>query len=218
MLHMWVTVHTRSLTTVVMFSLRNDPSLQTNVPAFPAHFLFHAGSWAPHCASQRQPGRVQGHWFCGTIHSFYARTARPLQNYLVYCMSFVSNCVNWVYLDSHIFTTGFAVTSQQMEIVCPRHGFYLTVLRGFSGALYSPPDLTPFTLDKHNTKEKLKFYVRGWVITCRKKDSNSAGSPTTHKSSSNENFLSKQGFKTNWTRSPSAPPLAHPSLSFPFSW
>lgn len=62
-----------------MFSLRNDPSLQTNVPAFPAHFLFHAGSWAPHCASQRQPGRVQGHWFCGTIQSFYATTARPLQ-------------------------------------------------------------------------------------------------------------------------------------------
>lgn len=141
-----------------------------------------------------------------------------LQNYLVYCMSFVSNCVNWVYLDSHIFTTGFAVTSQQMEIVCPRHGFYLTVLRGFCGALYSQPDLTPFTLDKHNTKEKLKFYVRGRVITCRKKDSNSAGSPTTHKSSSNESFLSKQGFKTNCTRSPSAPPLAHPSLSSPFSW
>lgn len=75
----------------------------------------------------------------------------------------------WVYLDSHIFTMGFAVTLQQMWIVCPRYGFCWTVLRGRSGPFNSPPDLTPFTLDKHNTKEKCTFYVRGWVITCRKK-------------------------------------------------
>lgn len=42
---------------------------------------------------------------------------------------------------------------------------------------------------------------------------NSLGSRTTHKSSSNESLLSKQGAKTNRTRSPSAPPLPRPSLS-----
>lgn len=76
-----------------------------------------------------------------------------------------------IFSDSHIFTMGFAVTSQQMWIICPRYGLCWTALRGSSGPFGSPPDLTPFTLDKHNTKEKRKFYVRGWVITCRKKDS-----------------------------------------------
>lgn len=68
---------------------------------------------------------------------------------------------------------GSAVMSQQMEMVCLWHGFCSTVHRGFCGALYSPPDLTPYILDKHNKKEKLKFYVRGWVITRRKKKKDS---------------------------------------------
>lgn len=62
--------------------------------------------------------------------------------------------------------------------------------------------------------------LEGWVITCRKKGlSNSPGSLTTHKSSSNESFLSKQGAKTNWTRSPSCPTSPSiPRSLLPSSW
>lgn len=77
-------------------------------------------------------------------------------HYLVYRSSCISNRAMY-FVDSHIVTMGFAVSSQQM------------LKKGASPG--SPPDLTPFTLDKHNTKEKRTFYVRGRVITCRKRDS-----------------------------------------------
>lgn len=108
------------------------------------------------------------------------------------------------FLDLHIFTLGFVVTSQQMWILCLWYGLCWRVLRGFSRHFNSPPDLTPFALDKHNTMGENEFYVRGLVITCRKRGlSESPGKLYPHKSSSNESFLSKQGAKTNWTWSPS---------------
>lgn len=123
MLHKWVTEHMRSLTTVVMFSLRNDPSPQTNVTAFPAHFLFYAGSCAPHCASQRP----QVLWDNSVIFCPNSEAAAALFGLLhVICIKLWHGA----YLDSHIFTTGFAVTSQHMEIVCPSAWFLFNSPQG----------------------------------------------------------------------------------------
>ena len=45
---------------------------------FTVHFLFHAGSWAPHCASQRLLGRVRGPRFCGTFRSLCATNSQAV--------------------------------------------------------------------------------------------------------------------------------------------
>lgn len=45
---------------------------------FTVHFLFHAGSWAPHCASQRLLGRVRGRWFCGTFRPLCATNSQAV--------------------------------------------------------------------------------------------------------------------------------------------
>lgn len=129
MLHKWVTERTRSLTTAVMFSLRNDPSPQTNVTAFPAHFLFYAGSWAPHCASQRRA--VTGS--VGQLCDFTSQERGPLQRAAALFGLLHVVCIKlWhaAHLDSHIFTTGFVVTSQHMEIVCPSAWFLFNSPRG----------------------------------------------------------------------------------------
>lgn len=112
-----------------MIRLRKDPSPQTNVPASPAHFLFPAGTRAPHCASQ-------GPWdfSCNRVSQ---RAAEWLTLLRVVCIKLRLG----VHFDSHILMIAL-------------------LLGGFCRALSSPPDLTPFTLDKHNIKEKLRFYVR----------------------------------------------------------
>lgn len=157
MLHKWVTEHKRSLKTAKMLSLRKNPSLQTNFLAFPAHFLFHVGH-GHHTASQRLPGRVQGHLSCGTWQFWDSNKAWLLQwpTACPVCQTLLLRVFSRL---SH-FHNGSAVLSQQMWIVCSQYGFCWTVLRGFIGSFYSSPDLTPFTLDKHNTKEKRKFYIR----------------------------------------------------------
>lgn len=69
---------------------------------------------------------VRGHRFCGTTQRFYVPTARRLQRAAALFGLLHVVCIKlWhgAYLDSHIFTTGFAVTSQHMEIVCPSAWF-----------------------------------------------------------------------------------------------
>lgn len=129
-------------------------------------------------------------------------------------MFHISNCAAECTVKILTFSLWvFAVSSQQMCIVCRWYGFCWMVSRDFN----SPPDLTPFTLDKHNTEEKRRFYVGGWVITCRKRGlSNSPGRLSTHKSSSNESFLSKQGGLKQTEHGAPQPPTPHPSLSSPF--
>lgn len=166
-----------------------------------------------HTTSQRPPGRVQGHWFY-----WVSVTVGQFNCWLWhYFALYMKTVLLSVFSRFSHFHDGFsAASSRQMWIVCPWYVFCWTFLKGFSRPFNSPPDLTPFTLDKHNTKEKNTFYVRRWVITCRKRGlSNSPGRLSTHKSSSNERFLSKQGAKTNWTRSPICP-TSPPSLTLFF--
>lgn len=147
MLHKWVTEHKRSLKTAVMLSLRNNTSLQTKFLAFLTHFLFHAGSWAPHCvtkAAWSSPGTlvlwdlaILGQFSCSLLQQ------QGLVVTVAYCVSCMSNSVEY-FLDSHI---GFVVLSQQMWNVCPQYGLCWMVLKSFTGVFNSPPDLTPFTLD-----------------------------------------------------------------------
>lgn len=140
------------------------PEKLTNVMASPAHFLFHAGSWAPHL---RHKGCLVWTKAAGSVGQFiwchYSRAA-ALSSTVIWFATFpLDQTVTLsIFRFSH-FHNGFCG-----HIAADGNGLPL-VHRGFCGALYSPPDLTPFTLDKHNKKEKLKFYVRGWVITCRKK-------------------------------------------------
>ena len=175
MLHEWVTEHKRPLKTAVMLSLRNDTSPRTHFLAFPAHFLFHTGLGAPSCLPESKGTGCVGLRSCRIMNPLSTTTTRRLLEgaaalFDLMQASFIKLCCRVYFLDSHIFTLGFVVSSQQMWSVCPWYGFCWTLLGGISPRPFnSPPDLTPFTLDKHNTKEENKFYVRGWVITCRKK-------------------------------------------------
>lgn len=119
-------------------------SLQTD-------FLFR--SWAvgaPHCMLQRltmepEAAARVGHlshfvWFLrapGMSCSFYSPFVSNWACYYIYFLTF-SQRVLW---------------SQQMKVFCPRYGFCWALLRGFCGALSSPPDLTPFTLSKQHQRE-----------------------------------------------------------------
>lgn len=151
-----------------MLGLRNDPSLQTNFLAFPAHFLFHTGSRAPHCVIKADWSSPRPLVLWDSVAVEHFSRSLPQQQgptVTVGCsphVSYLKLCC-WVYCqDSHIFTVGFfAVPSQQMWIVRRWYGFCWMVLRGVSRLFNSPPDLTPFTLDKHNTKEKRRFNVGG---------------------------------------------------------
>lgn len=86
---------------------------------------------------------------------------------VAYCTSCMELCCWEHFLDSHIFTIGLRSCCSRCESSAPS----MVSVEWSSGAFKSPPDLTPFTLDKHNTKEKRKFHVRGWVTTCRQTDS-----------------------------------------------
>lgn len=179
MLQKWVTEHKRSLKTVVMLGLRNDHPYRLISWPFQLTSCFilgHGHHTVRHkgCLVESEATGSVGLNSCGTIQSFYTTTAKLLQWAAALLGLLHALCIKlcrWVYLDSHVFTMGFAVTSQQMWIVFPQYGLCWTVLRGFSGPFNSPPDQTPFTLDKRSTKEKCKFCVRRWVITSRKKDS-----------------------------------------------
>lgn len=91
-----------------------------------------------------------------------------------------------------------------------RHGFYLTVQRRFCRVLCipppppptHPPDLTPFPVDKHDTKEKLGVLCSTVGYYTQENGLILPGIRPLVNHSGNESFLSKQGLKTNWTRSP----------------
>lgn len=220
MLHGWVTEHQRSLTTVLMLSLRNNHPYRLMSRPFRLTSCFTLSSGhhtVRHkvCLVESKPAGSVGQ-FNHFMPFFFALPFQWAAELFGLLDALCIKLHHLVYLVSHIFTMGIC-GHVAADGNCLPPGM-VSVNRSL-GALCSQPDLTPFILNKHDTKEKLKFYVKGWVITCRKTGlSNFTGSPTTHKSSSNESFLSKQGFKTNGTRSPSAPSLAHCSFSPPFYW
>lgn len=74
-------------------------------------------------------------------------------------------CCHMHFLDPYISMRVFVDRCESSPVVqfllnCPQG----LLVEHFSSA----PDVTPFTLDQQNTKEKPKFYVKEWVITCRK--------------------------------------------------
>lgn len=122
------------------------------------HFLFHAGSRAPHCASHNLPRwvLVLVLWKSVAVGQFSCFTPQLK----AVC---VSHSIIWVtvyFLRFSHFHNGFLRShgnsdQQNDPSLC------WTVLRGFSGPFNSPPDRTPLTLDKHNTKEKCKLLHAG---------------------------------------------------------
>lgn len=96
----------------------------------------------------------------GTFHA--TDCPSELQSDWLYCVSFesscVSACISILTFSRRLFCSHVAAHENYFI-----PGGMVSIYRssgGFCGALSSPPDLTPFTLDKHNTKEKLRFYVR----------------------------------------------------------
>lgn len=127
--------HERSLSAGLMFSLRNlHPYRLTSCSA--------SGPWGHHTACHR--GRRSTHfvWFLRA----------PVMSCSFYSPS-VSNGACYYFFFSHIFTKGFVVTADASFL--PSKGFCWALLRGFCGALHSPPDLTPFTLSKQHQRETL---------------------------------------------------------------
>lgn len=129
MLRKWVTQNKRSLKTVVMLGLRNDASQQTNFLASQLTSCFMLGRGHHTVRHKGCPVESKATGTVGFNSTWDNSVVLYHKNKAcIHCAAALFGllhvlCIKlccWVFFaDSHIFTMGFVVSSQQMWIVCP---------------------------------------------------------------------------------------------------